>query len=146
MTGHVAQFFLEDSEWNQALQDIYQALKAGGHLVFESRNPDVTTPFANWPTSTHHDKIADTPLGPVEWWSDKLVIADSYASYTLHYLFIETGEEILSDNKLKFRAYDELQKSLEDAGFTVEQAYGSWNGEPFEPRSPEMVFVAKAVI
>lgn len=144
MTGHVAQFFLEDAEWNDALQNIHSAMKTGGHLVFESRNPDVT-PFKDWPTSASHDKIPNTPLGPVGWWSDKLVIADSYASYTLHYLFTETGEEILSDNKLKFRTYKELQKSLENAGFTVEHVYGSWNGESFESHCPEMVFVAKAV-
>jgi SAM-dependent methyltransferase len=145
MTGHVAQFFLEDAEWNHVLHNIRGAMKPGGHLVFESRNPDIP-PFRDWPTSANHDKIPDTPLGPVEWWSDKLVVADGYASYTLHYLFIDTGEEILSDNKLRFRTHHQLQKYLEEAGFTVEQVYGSWNGEVFEVQSPEMLFIAKAVI
>jgi SAM-dependent methyltransferase len=145
MTGHVAQFFLEDTEWSQALQNIHRALRSGGCIVFESRNPDVT-PFVSWPTVTHHDRIENTSLGPVEWWSDRVIVADSYASYTLHYLFTEGGDEILSDNKLKFRTYEELQKSLENAGFIVEQVYGGWDGEPFESHSPEMVFIAKAVI
>jgi SAM-dependent methyltransferase len=40
MTGNVAQIFLEDSEWDTTLRDIHSALKVGGHLAFESRNPD----------------------------------------------------------------------------------------------------------
>jgi SAM-dependent methyltransferase len=142
MTGHVAQFFLEDKEWNEALQNIRLAIKPGGYLVFESRNPQVR-PFADWPTSTHHDKIANTPLGPIEWWADEMIFDGEYASYTLHYLFNETGEELVSDNKLRFRTYDALQMSLGDAGFTIERMYGGWSGDPFEAQSPEMIFTAK---
>lgn len=44
MTGHVAQFFLEDESWQQALRSIHGALKPGGHLAFECRNP-LVQPF-----------------------------------------------------------------------------------------------------
>jgi SAM-dependent methyltransferase len=144
MTGHVAQFFLEDEGWVQALQNIHRAIKPGGYLVFESRNPEVR-PFADWPTSDHHDRITNTPLGPVEWWSDGLVTADGFAKYTLHYLFSDTSEEIVSDNKLCFRTFEALQAFLENAGFEVEKVYGDWNSSPFESHSPEMIFIAKAL-
>lgn len=39
MTGNVPQVFLDDAEWNATLQNIYQALRPGGILAFESRNP-----------------------------------------------------------------------------------------------------------
>jgi SAM-dependent methyltransferase len=143
MTGHVAQFFLEDAEWNAALRAIRAATKPGGCLVFESRNPQVK-PFTTWPYSANHETIADTPLGPVEWWCEKLVYADGYATYELHYLFDKTGKEIISANKLRFRTYEALRASLEDAGFIVEQVYGDWDHRPFQPQSPEMLFVAKA--
>lgn len=141
MTGHVAQFFLEDDAWGKTLSATYKATKPGGCLVFESRNP-LIRPFASWPDSTNHDKIAHTPLGSVEWWAEKLVYADGYATYELHYLFNETGKEIVSANKLRFRTYEELQGSLKDAGFTVDTIYGNWSGDPLETHSPEMIFIA----
>lgn len=49
MTGHVAQFFLEDAAWQAALVSMYRALKPGGYLAFDSRNPQVQ-PFTGWPT------------------------------------------------------------------------------------------------
>ena len=39
MTGNVAQVFL-DAEWAAALRAIHTALRPGGYLAFESRNPD----------------------------------------------------------------------------------------------------------
>jgi len=143
MTGHVAQFFLDDAEWSKALRAIRAATEPGGHLVFESRNP-LVKPFTMWPDSAHHETIADTPLGPVEWWSEKLTYEKGYASYELHYLFTKTQEKIISTNTLRFRTYHELQASLDDAGFSVEQVYGSWEKAPFEAQSDEIILIAKA--
>lgn len=142
MTGHVAQFFLEDTEWNNALRAAHSSIVAGGYLIFESRNP-LIEPFTTWPDSANHETIVDTPLGAVEWWCENLVYANGSATYELHYLFTKTGEEVISTNKLRFRTYDELRTSLEDNGFTVDRIYGGWNKIPFEPQKSEMIFVAK---
>lgn len=40
MTGHVAQFFLTDDDWFAALAALHRALRPGGWLAFESRDPD----------------------------------------------------------------------------------------------------------
>ena len=40
MTGNVAQVFLTDADWHAALAAILGALRPGGHLIFESRDPD----------------------------------------------------------------------------------------------------------
>jgi ubiquinone/menaquinone biosynthesis C-methylase UbiE len=40
MTGNVAQVFLTDDDWTQALQSIHTALGPGGYLVFETRRPE----------------------------------------------------------------------------------------------------------
>ena len=40
MSGHVAQFFVDDDEWSDALAALHAALRPGGYLAFESRNPD----------------------------------------------------------------------------------------------------------
>ena len=39
MTGNVAQVFLTDTEWTHTLAGIHRALRPGGRLVFESRDP-----------------------------------------------------------------------------------------------------------
>ena len=39
MTGNVAQIFLTDADWKD-LCDIRAALRPGGYVAFESRNPD----------------------------------------------------------------------------------------------------------
>src|SRR5579884_984396 len=39
MTGHVAQFFVRDDEWSSALAALRAALRTGGRLAFETRNP-----------------------------------------------------------------------------------------------------------
>ena len=40
MTGNVAQVFLQDVEWASTLCHLYAVLRPGGHLAFESRNPE----------------------------------------------------------------------------------------------------------
>jgi SAM-dependent methyltransferase len=40
MSGHVAQFFVTDDAWADALTALHAALRPGGTLAFESRNPD----------------------------------------------------------------------------------------------------------
>ena len=143
MTGHVAQFFLEEDGWRQALHNISHALKPGSHLAFESRNP-LVTPFTDWPTTSRHSRITDTPLGPVEWWPDKIQYADGYADYEINYLFTTMCNRFVSGNRLRFRSKQELEDSLHEAGFTIEHIYGGWSGEPFTAESPEMIFVATA--
>lgn len=39
MTGNVAQVFVTDEEWREALRAIRAVLRPGGRLVFETRNP-----------------------------------------------------------------------------------------------------------
>ena len=39
MTSNVAQVFLDDGEWQATLNNLAKALKPGGTLAFESRNP-----------------------------------------------------------------------------------------------------------
>ncbi len=39
MTGHVAQVFVSDERWEESLDAIATAVRPGGHLAFETRNP-----------------------------------------------------------------------------------------------------------
>ncbi len=168
MTGHVAQFFLEDEIWHGALASIYKALKPGGYLVFESRNP-IVQPFlkasrqtadqesdqesdqgsdresdhVDWPSETNRRRVIDPVAGAVEWWFQLLSVEGDRVLYEIHYLFEKTGEKAISTNELRFRTRGELEATLVAAGFTVECVYGNWDFQLAEADSPEFIFVAK---
>lgn len=144
MTSHVAQFFLEDKEWNAMLQASYKALKSGGYIMFDSRTP-IFPPYQTWPTEESPRRVEDRDLGPIDWHYKLLKIENNRVRYQLHFHFINSGEKVTSTDELIFRSQEELTKSLNNAGFEVERVYGDWDGSLATPESPEMIFVAKVV-
>jgi len=142
MTGHVAQFFLDDESWHKALVSICKALKPGGHIAFESRNP-LVQPFTNWPTKAKPSQIMKTPLGSIEWWSENLTFDGHRAHYEIHYRFVDTGEELVSKNELVFRSQKEITESLKNVGISVENVFGDWDRSSTDDESTEMIFVGK---
>lgn len=144
MTSHVAQFFLDEKEWQAMLNAAHKALNNGGHLVFDIRrltNP----PFVGWPTENNQRKFENTAAGAVEWWFKLLSVENRRVRYELHYLFTCSGEELVSVNELAFRSQDEIARALFDAGFTTKTIHGDWSGSPVTPGSPEMIFIAERV-
>jgi SAM-dependent methyltransferase len=150
MTGHVAQFFLDDDTWRAALASIYRALKPGGHLAFESRNPRAT----GWTVSgmeTHAGPAArdskrtfvDPIAGPVEVWTEISAAHFNQVRFVGHYRFVRSGDELISGCDLVFRSRDDLGRSLTTTGFTVEDVFGDWDGQPVGPDSPELIFLAR---
>src|ERR1043165_5979077 len=66
MTGNVAQVFLSDQEWITTLNFIHTALRSGGHLAFESRNPNARA-WEQWNRDATY-RVSNSPFGPVEEW------------------------------------------------------------------------------
>lgn len=141
MTGHVAQFFLSDQVWREALTAIYVALNPGGHIAFESRNP-LIPPFADWPTVDAPATVVDSVAGNIAWWFKLLRAGDRTVLYELHYRFLRTGEEVISTDELIFRSQGEIAQSLRHARFHIEHVFGDWDRSPVGATSPEMIFVA----
>lgn len=140
MTGHVAQFFLTDHRWHSALIALRAALRPGGRLAFESRNP-VAREWERWSRETRLS--ADDPAaGRIDAWSEVHDVHDGVVSYTNHYAFAATGEEMVSPNQLRFRTEAELTGSLGDAAFTIERICGDWDCRPASPRTRELIVVA----
>jgi SAM-dependent methyltransferase len=149
MTGHVAQFFLDDEGWHSALIAIRKALLPGGHIAFESRNP-LVQPWADekiedhvdWPSRTSRRRADDPVAGRIEWWTEILEVEDDRVRTEIHYLFAHSGEELVSSNELRLRTRAELGWSLSDAGFSVESVFGDWDGRPADAASRELIFLA----
>lgn len=142
MTSHVAQFFLEDKEWQAMLEVSNTALSRSGYILFDSR-PPVFPPYQTWPTKEYPRRIEDTTLGLIDWYYQLLGIEDNRVRYQLHFYFIDSGEKITSTDELIFRSQEELTHSLEEAGFTIVTVYGDWDGSVVTSESPELIFVAK---
>ena len=75
-------------------------------------------------------------------WSEVHDLRDGIVSYTIHYAFAATGEELVSPIELRFRTEAELTQSLRDAGFTVERVYGDWDRRPAGPTTRELIVIA----
>ncbi len=140
MTGNVAQVFLDDAGWAATLRNIYAALRPGGHLAFESRNPDDRA-WERWNPATTFARL-DTPHGPVESWLEVVGVENGRVHFAGHNLFKNSGEVLVVNSTLRFRSHAEISSSLRNAGFTIEQVYGDWAQGPFENTSRMMVFVA----
>jgi SAM-dependent methyltransferase len=69
MTANVAQAIADEPTWEGTLQGVYEALRPGGHLVFETRDPAVEA-WREWTRDASYslDEIDD--LGVVENWAD----------------------------------------------------------------------------
>ncbi len=141
MTGNVAQVFLDDAEWLTTLRAIHAALRPGGHLAFESRNPDDRA-WERWNRTATYAKF-DSPYGPTETWVELVSVGDGRVSYEAHNLFASTGEDVVVQSELRFRSLEELTRSLTDSGFTVEHVYGDWNKGLLLGASRLMIFVAR---
>lgn len=141
MAGHVAQFFVSDESWRAALHVLRSALRRGGHLAFESRNPGARE-WESWSASPRGPAV-DTPEGPVERWIEVYDVRGDVVASRLHFRFPD-GEEFVADAELRFRSVEALRRSLDEAGFVVTQTYGDWDRSPLDARSPEIILVAAA--
>jgi SAM-dependent methyltransferase len=141
MSGHVAQFFVTDAEWDEALSALRRALRPGGWLSFEARDPRARE-WERWargaPTS-----VLDPVAGPIEWWTQVHDVHESIVSYSIHYRFLARDETLVSEAALRFRTADEIRASLGAAGFTIERIYGDWDRSPIADDTPELIVVAQ---
>ncbi|WP_150461903.1 class I SAM-dependent methyltransferase [Nesterenkonia ebinurensis] len=145
MMGHVAQYFLSRAEWDQVLADTYRALAPGGWLAFESRNPQGMAADA-WDEESTRTTQPHPDGGEFASWLEVVGIAHDDADGPLitargHNIFPD-GRHITADEPLRYRPLPVLHKSLEQAGFVVEEVWGDWDRSPVEPDSPELIILA----
>jgi SAM-dependent methyltransferase len=138
MTGNVAQVFLTDEEWMSTLAGIHSALRPGGRLAFESRDPEKQA----WREWTRERTYLDTQLdgvGRLRTWTDLAEVAPPFITFE-NTLILPDGETLRSTSTLRFRSRDELERSLVLGGYTVDEVRDA----PDRP-GREFVFVSRAV-
>jgi SAM-dependent methyltransferase len=136
MTGNVAQVFLTDGEWDLVLRGAHAALRPGGHLVFETRDP-ARQAWLDWNRETSQARTDIPGVGRVETWVEVTAVRGGLVSFRSTFIFGADGAVMTSDSTLRFRRREEVADSLTSAGFVLEDVRGA----PDRP-GRELVFVA----
>ncbi|MGW4544862.1 class I SAM-dependent methyltransferase [Streptomyces violaceorubidus] len=137
MTANVAQAITDRPSWQGTLRGAYEALRPGGHLVFETRDP-ARRAWEEW-TREHTHRTADVPgVGTVESWCRLLDVSGPMVTFRWTYVFGADGEVLTSDSTLRFREREEVAADLVEQGYLVREVRGAPDRE-----GREFVFVAR---
>jgi SAM-dependent methyltransferase len=140
MTGHVAQFIIEDADWSETLSRLRDALRPGGAVAFESRDPRAQE-WQGWASTRR--MIPDSVYGPIESWTEVTDVEGDVVHAIGHRRLIRTDEELISPFALRFRAEESLRESLFAAGYHVESVFGDWDRRPSGPGQRKLIVVAR---
>jgi len=137
MTGNVAQVFVTGDEWAAVLRAAHRALRPGGRLAFESRDPERKA-WLGWDRGQTYRRAVIQGAGPVQTWVDLTKAEGNMVSFRTTFVFDSDGAVLTSDSTLRFRGRDELADSLTAAGLVVDEVRDA----PDRPRL-EFVFIAR---
>ncbi|KUL32942.1 class I SAM-dependent methyltransferase [Streptomyces regalis] len=136
MTANVAQAIVDPHTWQKTLGGAYEALRPGGHLVFETRDP-VRRAWEEW-TRENSYRVTEIPsVGSVESWVQVIEVSWPLVTFRWTYLFATDGQVLTSDSTLRFREREEVERDLVAHGYVVEDVRDA----PDRP-GKEFVFVA----
>jgi len=141
MSGHVAQFILDDSDWLQALADVREALAPGGWLAFESRDPR-TREWERW--IGRKRTLQASPYGRIESWTEVRNVEADVVHAVGHRRLVDADEDLVSPFALRFRSEELLRQSLAASGFSVESVYGDWDRRPSGLGERELIVIARS--
>ncbi|MFJ8057506.1 class I SAM-dependent methyltransferase [Streptomyces sp. NPDC096142] len=137
MTANVAQAIVDPGTWRKTLRGAYEALRPGGHLVFETRDP-AGHAWEQW-TREHSHRVTRIPgVGAVESWVELIEVSPPLVTFRRTYVFAADGQVLTSDSTLRFRERDEVEADLADHGYVVQDVRDA----PDRP-GKEFVFVAR---
>jgi SAM-dependent methyltransferase len=137
MTGNVAQVFVTGAEWAAVLRAVHEALRPGGRLAFESRDPERKA-WLGWNRGQTYRRAVIPDAGPVQTWVDLTGVEGNLVSFRTTFVFDRDGAVLTSDSTLRFRSRGELADSLTEAGLVVDEVRDA----PDRP-GLEFVFIAR---
>jgi len=137
MTANVAQVFLTDADWAASLSGMHAALRPGGRLVFETRDP-AQQAWLGWTRERSFSRTDIPGVGVVQSWHELTGVSGELVSFRSHVAFEADGTVITSDSTLRFRDRDAICESLAEAGYELDAVVGA----PDRPGC-EFVFVCQ---
>ncbi|MFE9814445.1 class I SAM-dependent methyltransferase [Streptomyces sp. NPDC005773] len=137
MTANVAQAIVAPEAWEGTLRGAYEALRPGGRLVFETRDP-ARRAWEEW-TREHSYRVTEIPaVGQVESWVELVEVSGPLVTFRWTYGFAADGQVLTSDSTLRFREREEVEQDLIGRGYVVDEVRDA----PDRP-GREFVFLAR---
>jgi ubiquinone/menaquinone biosynthesis C-methylase UbiE len=136
MTGNVAQVFLTDPDWAGVLAAAWAALRPGGALVFETREPSAQA-WKSWTRQATEQRREVPGVGAVRSWNELTDVHLPFVSFCGILVFEADGAELVSSSTLRFRDRAEVGTALQAAGFDLRAVRDAPDRPGFE-----MVFIA----
>ncbi|NUS12103.1 MAG: class I SAM-dependent methyltransferase [Streptomyces sp.] len=137
MTGNVAQAVSDPDAWRRALEGAYGALRPGGRLVFETRDP-ARRAWEEWTPGRTRRSEHVPGVGTVETWQELVAVRGPLVTFRGTYVFAADGQVLTSESTLRFRGRDEVAADLAAHGYVLDEVRGA----PDRP-GREFVFVAR---
>ena len=120
MTANVAQVFLTDADWLATLAAARAALRPGGRLIFESRDP-ARRAWEGW-TEERTRSTTDIPgVGRVTDWVQVTEVDGELVTFESPNVFEADGTVITSRSTLRFRPRQAIEESLAACGFALDE-------------------------
>ncbi|QNE17082.1 class I SAM-dependent methyltransferase [Kribbella qitaiheensis] len=132
--------YVSTEEFPAVLATLAEALRPGGVISFESRNPAARA-WEQWGRDATYGE-RDTSVGHLIEWMEVTEVDNGRVVFDAHNVF-EDGRDTVSTNVLYFRTAEEITAGLEAAGFGSIDARAGWNGEELTDAS--RLFVVKAI-
>jgi SAM-dependent methyltransferase len=130
MTGNVAQAIVDPADWDRTLRGVHGALRPGGRLVFETRDPAYRA-WRGWTRAATWRSVDLPGAGALEHWVDLIDVYGPVVTFRQTWV-------LTSDSTLRFRERDEVEAALLEHGYVVDDVLGAPDGR----RGRELVFVA----
>lgn len=156
MTANVAQAIVDPELWHRTLAGAYEALRPGGRLVFETRDP-ARRAWEGWNREDSYGVTEVPGIGTVESWVELTEVTGQLVTFRWHYAFdgdgdgdgngtrgsgngtgAGTGGALTSDSTLRFRERHDIEADLAAHGYVLEDVRDA----PDRP-GKEFVFVAR---
>jgi SAM-dependent methyltransferase len=151
MTGHAAQQIVPVDTWRALLASAHRALRPGGALAFESRDPRQRA-WERWTPESTRGTFPHPDGGEFTSWVELLAVDESGADGSGDGGIVETHRGVTeregttrcsAEETLIFRPLEVLRRDLEAAGFTVERVQGAWSGGPVTEDSAELILLGR---
>jgi SAM-dependent methyltransferase len=137
MAANVAQAIADPQTWQKTLRGAHEALRPGGHLVFETRDP-ARRAWEEW-TRENSYRVTEIPgVGSVESWVQLIEVSWPLVTFRWTYKFAVDGQVLTSDSTLRFREREEVERDLVAHGYVVDDVRAA----PDRP-GREFVFLAR---
>lgn len=120
MTGNVAQAIVDPQDWEATLRGVYDALRPGGHLVFETRDR-AQRAWQEWNRTATHKITTIAGVGAVESWFEVTDVSGPLVTFRCTWVFASDGQMLTSDSTLRFRDRDEIAEALVAHGYSLEE-------------------------